>query len=135
MKHLKENQPGLNINLQDELCVQIAGLCHDLGHGPFSHMFEEVLDHICPKKKWKHEEASLKLFDKMMEDSKDLKEDFESYGLFENDIQFIKDLIHCDEFKKSNLKESYDEKVFFIINSMFRVNKISLLLINKVKEN
>ena len=46
---LKANQgKQLNIDEKDVLCVKIAGLCHDLGHGPFSHMFDDL---FIPKSK------------------------------------------------------------------------------------
>ena len=43
VKHLRNAQPTLGIDNDDELCVKLAGLVHDIGHGPFSHMFEEFV--------------------------------------------------------------------------------------------
>jgi hypothetical protein len=40
LKNLKANQHYLDITPVDILCVKVAGLCHDLGHGAYSHVFE-----------------------------------------------------------------------------------------------
>ena len=51
---LQRNQSQLNITHEDVLCVKMAGLCHDLGHGPFSHMFDgPFLSKARPGCKWK----------------------------------------------------------------------------------
>ncbi|EZG43628.1 HD domain protein, partial [Gregarina niphandrodes] len=39
--------------------LQIAGLCHDLGHGPFSHAFEVFVHNYYPA--WHHEDMSVAL--------------------------------------------------------------------------
>ncbi|XP_071332525.1 deoxynucleoside triphosphate triphosphohydrolase SAMHD1-like isoform X2 [Trachinotus anak] len=89
---LKTQQPELNITDRDILCVQIAGLCHDLGHGPFSHLFDGMfIPKALPGKKWK--EASLKMFDHMVEKN-DLKQVMEQYGLkLPEDMTFIMEMI------------------------------------------
>ena len=111
VRSLKDRQRSLKITNADELCVSIAGLCHDLGHGPFSHLFEEVIERINGKSGWKHELASLMLFDRMFNyqgtNLTTLKQEFESYGLFENEKQFIKDLIYCEQLKDKS-KNSFD---------------------------
>ena len=38
METLREKQPELGITEEEVLCVQIAGLCHDLGMHPTMHL-------------------------------------------------------------------------------------------------
>ena len=33
VRRIQEKQPGLNVTAKDKLCVEIAALVHDLGHG------------------------------------------------------------------------------------------------------
>lgn len=90
---LRKRQPYLGISNTDVLCVQIAGLCHDLGHGPLSHMFDnKFLPVARPKDKIKHEALSVKMFDHLVS-SNNLLGEFEKYGLTEQDRNFIKEQI------------------------------------------
>ncbi|XP_074500292.1 deoxynucleoside triphosphate triphosphohydrolase SAMHD1-like [Sebastes fasciatus] len=101
-KTLKTRQPELKIMERDILCVQIAGLCHDLGHGPFSHLFDQQ---FIPKaerppgalgekmEKWTHEEASKEMFDHMVK-SNGLEVEMKNNRLkLPKDTNFIKEMI------------------------------------------
>ncbi|KAL7859562.1 hypothetical protein SRHO_G00147090 [Serrasalmus rhombeus] len=93
VRALNERQPELGINKQDILCVEIAGLCHDLGHGPFSHLFDGMfIPEVRPGMKWKHENASVLMFDHMVKVN-NLKPEMEKYNLTSNDLIFIKEQI------------------------------------------
>ncbi|XP_051281660.1 deoxynucleoside triphosphate triphosphohydrolase SAMHD1 isoform X2 [Dicentrarchus labrax] len=97
---LKTKQPGLNITDRDILCVQIAGLCHDLGHGPFSHLYDGMfIPKARPGNKWKHETASLAMFDHLVKCNK-LEDVMKQYGLnLSEDLDFIKEMIDRDNDK------------------------------------
>ncbi|CAL8367959.1 unnamed protein product [Lota lota] len=91
---LKDRQSELQIDDRDILCVKIAGLCHDLGHGPFSHLFDGMfIPKARPGLNWTHETASLTMFDHLI-DANDLEPVMRKYGLeLPVDRDFIKDLI------------------------------------------
>ena len=89
VRHIRKNQPDLELNYRDEMCVMLAGLCHDLGHGPFSHLFEEFVNRN-REKKWRHEEMSVKVFNYIIQKRNIC---FEEFGLHEEDITLVANLI------------------------------------------
>jgi deoxynucleoside triphosphate triphosphohydrolase SAMHD1 len=83
-KSIKEEQPNLGATDKDVLCVKLAGLLHDIGHGPYSHLYEtfrhEALpnylkanpdleacysdcEHLKVPINWSHEHSSLQMID------------------------------------------------------------------------
>ncbi|KAL1281479.1 hypothetical protein QQF64_000282 [Cirrhinus molitorella] len=125
VKTLDDNQPELNITKQDFLCVQIAGLCHDLGHGPFSHVFDGL---VIPKakkikvakglpddipEKWKHEQMSVLLFDDIVKSLKTENKDvLKEHGLDDKDVIFIKELIEGAKTSEWTYKGRDEDKSF-----------------------
>ncbi|KAL4232822.1 SAM domain and HD [Mactra antiquata] len=105
---LKANQPDLDIDDEDVLCLKIAGLCHDLGHGPFSHVFEHIVSEIRGdqegEEKWKHEIASINMFDHLIKENK-LDDEFGKYNLKEKEKEFIKQLIYRKPYHEDPEKE------------------------------
>jgi len=82
---------ALNITGKDKLCIEIAGLCHDLGHGPFSHLYEVLVRTANPQSEWTHEQSSLDMLDLIIER---YNINIGDYGFAESDLYFIKELIY-----------------------------------------
>lgn len=84
---LKSEQPDLDITDSDVKNIGLAGLCHDLGHGPFSHVFDgEFIKKAKPGTTWTHEQGSEMMLDALINDN----------GIDElstDDVKFVKDLI------------------------------------------
>ncbi|XP_059649018.1 uncharacterized protein LOC132294975 isoform X2 [Cornus florida] len=59
----------LGIDRFDIQTVKLAGLLHDVGHGPFSHLFErEFLPRVLNGFEWSHEEMSIKMIDHIVDE-------------------------------------------------------------------
>ncbi|XP_070501576.1 deoxynucleoside triphosphate triphosphohydrolase SAMHD1 homolog [Chironomus tepperi] len=64
-----ERNSDIKIDDNHKKCVVLAGLLHDLGHGPFSHLWENVVregNH----KNWSHEDQSVAMIHHMIENNK-----------------------------------------------------------------
>ena len=95
--HLIANQPELAITPKERFLVTLAGLCHDLGHGPFSHVFDsEFIPQAIAAaaasgrptrlpQHWHHEQASIMMTEDMLATA--------GRRLDESDMQLVRELI------------------------------------------
>ncbi|EFO91446.1 hypothetical protein CRE_11955 [Caenorhabditis remanei] len=97
---LRHNQPSLNITPADHTCVSVAALLHDVGHGPFSHLFDGEFAKRCGSS-FKHEDMSIRCIRRIMMND-DIKSSFESIlgtgETYEKNVQFITELISAKPF-------------------------------------
>ena len=104
---LSTSQPELGINKEIILLVGIAGLCHDLGHLLFSHLFDDLFlpnlpnyQELCKKTPFvTHEARSIGLLEYIVK-----KYDIE---LNKDQLKVIGDLINPKESKYSKWKPKY----------------------------
>ncbi|CAI9729849.1 Hypothetical predicted protein [Octopus vulgaris] len=91
IRHLKQQDPDLPISDRDMLCVEIAALCHNLGHGPFSYAFQKIINQHREEnggEKWENKNATCKMLDHLLEKNPHINEELKS-----DEIDFIKDII------------------------------------------
>jgi len=125
---MKENDK-YKITKDDVLCVGIAGLCHDLGHGPFSH-FWEVYVKQKTNNKVAHEGKSIEVFKdiwKSIKEGGDLEDEEKLFFDNNQHEEFICDLIlpkKGDDDKR--IKDQYKDKdfLFEIVNN--ETNKLDV---------
>ncbi|KPA84852.1 hypothetical protein ABB37_01320 [Leptomonas pyrrhocoris] len=81
---------------KDMYCIGIAGLCHDLGHGPLSHMFESFVRSSAGEEDdflrlWSHEQSSILLLRQLWTDNTVALAEF---GFNETDRRYVELLIN-----------------------------------------
>mmetsp|Transcript_11967 Transcript_11967/g.18056 ORF Transcript_11967/g.18056 Transcript_11967/m.18056 type:complete len:513 (-) Transcript_11967:50-1588(-) len=61
MLHFRSHQAELSVSDEEIFCVSVAGLLHDIGHGPFSHVFDNDFVPFITNQPFRHESMSVKL--------------------------------------------------------------------------
>lgn len=108
-RELQKKTSEVEITDKEILCLEVAGLCHDLGHGPFSHLFDQqFIKKARPDDEWEHEDASLEMIDKIF---KSIEQKF----INEMEINFIKDLIKNKKNSPATSKKQQEKPFLFEI--------------------
>lgn len=119
-KFLNKLEFNSNIKMDDKLVnnIKIAGLFHDVGHGPFSHVFDNhELSKLCPNSKYRHHEIrSIMLLENILTEC-----NFQNMTGY--DIDFIKNCID----PKYNIRDFKFQIIANKINSI-DVDKLDYLL-------
>ena len=109
LEELRINQPELNITNRMIELVRIGALIHDLGHGPFSHLYD---NYIKREDESEHELRGIMIF-KLMVSKYNLE-------LTDEEVDFICNIVEPNEFFKNDW-------LFQIVN-----NKVNYIDVDKI---
>jgi HD superfamily phosphohydrolase len=85
LEKLKINDPEIEISPEISKGIVVAGLCHNMGHGPFSYPFTDFVHDKLGIKEWGESDATLMLLDDLI--------DKNSIDISNEQTNFIKDVI------------------------------------------
>lgn len=88
-EHLQKIHPERNITSRQIELLGVAGLVHDIGHGPFSHLYDH---YVKPKEEPEHEERGLEIFRTMCER--------EALDLSHEDVETVCEMINPSKKNK-----------------------------------
>lgn len=109
----------LKIGGREKELIQLAGLYHDVGHMPYSHLFDKILSVIKPVGiETEHEERSIQTFRKV---SAELNESTDKVLLTESEMQFVTDCI------RGTVPSDGPKYLYQIISSEIDVDKLDYL--------
>lgn len=121
----KNSEPDSRITPIQSHAIQVAALLHDIGHGPYSHVFQDAISRLHPpvtvddehKKPWTHEQQSARMVRHLFHindyiQKYDLPEDFADAVC--DMIQGIKPDIHGKKYSASAHFNTY--LIFTIVN-------------------
>jgi len=124
IKHLQRPR-----NLTDRLIflISTAALVHDIGHGPFSHSFEQVLKSLFQDREIPtHEVMGGRIIDSMCNKYPDIQKEYRP-----EDIELIKCLMEPELPKFKDLRRRYSEKglswIFRVISGPLDIDKLDYI--------
>lgn len=115
LSSIKTRQPEVfqNIEGREEL-ICIAGLIHDIGHGPFSHWFDQFLEKVGIEHRWSdHENRSVDIFRHVVE-TFGIPLDIEQVGFITKILSETSDLWYCNIIKNHKISIDTDKMDYLL---------------------